>query len=243
MYYYILGDEVKRIVDELNETFNNIVGRTQNALEESNANPKKVVGILTRRDAMFKYCIPRDFLRQIRDVPDVTDLFFELDGYWDYLNYSPLEWLYKQSATRSLFSDNLIPEYECLREAMEKYAADMKFFREHTDVMVFCSLPISLSDKEVPDGFKEVVRRENLRTLEDVEKCRRGIAEEYKLFECLVFIKKIEIGSVVLTFWIPSCATVDGIEIEPSDENNDGTSVDPIEIQDGVQVHEIQWSL
>ena len=49
----------------------------------------------------------------------------------------------------------------------------------------------------------------------------------------------IEKGSVILTFWIPKCATVSGLELDISESgggNNEGSSVDPIIIRDGVQV-------
>ena len=225
------------MADQLNETFNNIVAEIQKALKDSNADPREVVNILHRKDAQFTY-VPGDFFRSLRKLPDVIELFFELDEYWDYLNYFLLERLFLQPDTKDLLADHLKHVYDSLKECMLRYKESMEYFRKHTDVRVYCSLVIKRRARSVPPGFKELVKKRNFKTLEDVEQFRQELAEEYKLFECLVFLKKIESGSVILTFWIPSCATEAGIELEPGEPGggNEGSSVDPVIIKDGVQV-------
>ena len=81
--------------------------------------------------------------------------------------------------------------------------------------------------------------KKDFKTLEEVEIFRQELAAEYKLVDFLVFLKKIEKSSIILTFWIPKCATVSGLELDVSESgggNNEGSSVDPIIIRDGVQV-------
>lgn len=220
----------------LNDSFNDMVDRTENALEENDVKPKKIVNIIHRHDEQFSY-VPRDFFDSLRKLPDVNDLFYELDKYWDYLNYFLLERLLLRPATKRLFADDRV--YDELQQCMQQYKKHMEYFRKHTDVKVFCSSVIKRKENgQIPEGFKEHVLTRDLKTLEDVEKFRLELAAEYKLVDCLVFLKKIETGSVILTFWIPRCATVSGVELALDDSggSNEGSSVDPIVIRDGVQV-------
>ena len=223
---------------QLTETFNDMVGEMQNGLEDSNADPRRVVNIIHRRDAHFRY-LPDEVFMPLRKAPDVIDLFFELDKYWDMFNYFLLEHLL-QPATRKLFASGLMHVYDKLRERMDKYKKDMEYFRKHTDVTVYCSRVLKGGrSSEVPSTYKELVVKKDFKTLEEVEIYRQELAAEYKLVDFLVFLKKIEKGSVILTFWIPKCATVSGLELDISESgggNNEGSSVDPIIIRDGVQV-------
>ena len=72
---------------QLTETFNYMVRETQKSLEDSNADPRKVVNVIHLHDAHFSY-VPDGFFRSLRKAPDVTDLFFELGEYWDPFNVS-----------------------------------------------------------------------------------------------------------------------------------------------------------
>ncbi|CAI8024858.1 Putative ankyrin repeat protein L93 [Geodia barretti] len=212
------------------------------ALEDSNADPRKVVNVIHRHDAHFSY-VPGGFFRSLREAKDVTDLFFELDEYWDPFNYFLLERLFLRPATRDLFAGHLKHVYDNLRECMVNYKKDIEYFRKHTDVTVYCSCVLKgKRSSEVPSTFRELVEKKDFKTLEDVEIFRQELAAQYKLVDFLVFLKKIEKGSVILTFWIPKCATVSGLELDVSESdggNNEGSSVDPIIIRDRVQV---EWS-
>ena len=216
-----------------------MVGKTQKALEDSNADPRKVVNVIHRHDAHFSY-VPGGFFRSLREAKDVTDLFFELDEYWDPFNYFLLERLFLRPATRDLFAGHFKHVYDNLRECMVNYKKDIEYFRKHTDVTVYCSCVLKgKRSSEVPSTFRELVEKKDFKTLEDVEIFRQELAAQYKLVDFLVFLKKIEKGSVILTFWIPKCATVSGLELDVSESgggNNGGSSVDPIIIRDGVQV-------
>ena len=218
----------------LNDTFIDMVDRTENALKGKDV--KKIVNIIHRHDEQFSY-VPRDFFDSLRKLPDVSDLIFELDNYWDYLNYFLLERLLLRQATRRLIADDRV--YDELHQCMQQYKKHMEYFRKHTDVKVYCSSVIKQKEnQQIPEGFKEHVLTRELKTLEDVEKFRLELAAEYKLVDCLVFLKKIETGSVILTFWIPKCASVSGVELALDDSggSNEGSLVDPILIRDGVQV-------
>ena len=231
-------EEVKRFANWLNETFNEMVDHVQNALDDSGATPKRIVNIIHRHDENFSY-VSGGFFDALRTAAEITDLFFELDKYWNYLNYFLLERLLLRPATKRLFASHLIPVYDDLHEKMLHYKAEMEYFRKHTDVEVYCTVVIKHMPKhqEIPPGFKELVHEKDLRTLEDVEKFRQELAYEYKLVDCLVFLKRIVCGCVILTFWIPKRAAVSGIALWSGD--NEGSSVDPIIIRDGAQVNKI----
>ena len=221
--------------------FYNIVGETENALKDSNAKPKDVVNIIHRHDAHFSYVAPREFFRELRKAQDMTDLFFELGEYWDPLNYFLLERLLLRPTTKNLFASHLMHVYDHLRECMVNYTKDMEFFRKHTDVNVYCSCVLKAKrPQQVPPGFRELVKKKDFKTLEDVERFRQELAADHKLVDFLVFLKKIETGSVILTFWIPKSPTFSGsVELETSEfggGDSEGSSVDPFIIRDGVKV-------
>jgi hypothetical protein len=227
------SDEVAKIAEELTTEFNDMVTCAEKALQDSQAKPRAIVNILRRHDAHFSY-VPREFFSSLRQAPDVTELFFMLDDYWDPLNYFLLERLVLLPATRGLFADHLRYIYDGLKERMQKYKENMEYFRKHTDVEVYCSsVLLHKRNPQIPAGFKELVETRDLKTLEDVEKFRQEVAYEHKLFDCLVFLKKIICGSVVLTFWIPAGATPSGLPVtEAFGDDSEGSSVDPIIITD-----------
>jgi ankyrin repeat protein len=213
------------VAEELTEFFNGMVLKTEKALHDSQVDPRRIVNIIRLQDANLSY-VPEDFFENFEGVPDVTGLFSKFYKFWDPFNYFLFERLLLRRATKDLFASHLVNKYYELHEFMLQYKEHMKYFRKHTDVEVYCSSVIKhkLEDREIPKGFKELVEeRSNLKTLEDVENFRQEVAYKYKLSECLVFLKKIKYGSVILTFWIPVSSSEgypitlrDGVQVEPS---------------------------
>ena len=215
-------EDVEIVANELTAFFNDMASKTEKALHESKVDPRRIVNIILPHDANFSY-VPKNFFKKLKRVPDVTGLFSEFHEFWDPFNYFPLERLLLRGGTKGLFASHLVNEYDELHESMLQYKEHMKYFRKHTDVEVYCSSVIKhkWKDLKIPKGFKELVEeRSNLKTLEDVENFRQEVAYKHKLVECLVFLKKIKYGSVILTFWIPV-------------SSSEGY---PITIKDGVQV-------
>ena len=231
--FFCAEDAVERSAEWLTDTFNNMVACTEDALEESKANPKKIVNIIQRKDKNFTY-VSGEFFDSLRTAVDILDLFYELDKYWDPLNYFLLERLLLRPATKRLFAKDLTDVYDDLYQRMLHYKKEIEYFRKHTEVKVYCSRVLKPKPEDVPPGFKKLVKERDLETLEDVELFRQEVAYEYKLFDCLVFLKKIVCGSLILTFWIPSQATLSGMILGVGDD--EGSSVDPIIIRDGAQV-------
>ena len=207
---------------------------TQDALDASGANPRRIVSIIRKHDAQFSY-VPREFFDSLNAAADVLDLFDKLDDYWDHFNYHLLERLILLPSTKRLFADNVKNIYDELRDRMNMYIEEMEYFRKHTAVDVYCNAVIHPEPKSVPADFEERIEKCDFKTLQDVEEFRQRVAYEYKLREFLVFLKKIEKGSVIITLWIPKCAKSFVVQPEVQTEvlvKGD----DSIKIIDGVQV-------
>ena len=217
-----------------------MVTRAQDALDESKVDPRKIVNIIRRPDAQFSY-VPREFFDSLNAAADVLDLFAKLDNYWDHFNYHLLERLILLPSTKRLFADNLKRIYDDLKQRMTLYREEMEYFRRHTSIETYCKAVRQPKPKNVPPEFEEMIKESDLKTLQDVEEFRQEVAYEYKLHECLIYWKKIKIGSVIVTLWIPKGAKpfVSPSEVEVfggGDDDDDGSSVDPVKIIDGAQV-------
>ena len=231
LQFFFIEEEVKNAAHELHEIFYDMVSCTENALQSSKADPRSLVNLIHHRDVHFTP-LPKKFSKSLEGAPDVIGLFSKFNDFWDPFNYFILERLLLQRATRQLFNEDLVRVYDELHECMLQYKTHMEYFRKHTEVKVYCSsVLIHNEKKKVPDGFKELVQKRDLKTLEDVEKFRKEVASKYKLSKCLVFLKKIVYGSVILTFWIPICATIPGIGLDTGDFGSDS-----ITVEDGAEV-------
>lgn len=229
----LIANEVEERASYLNSTFNAMVTDAQDALDDSRANPRRIVNILHRHDAHFTY-VPHDFFDSLTAAADILDLFYKLDKYWDHFNYHLLERLILQPSTERLFAHNFKGVYHNLKDRMIAYKKEMEYFRKHTLIKVYLDAVPHPKPKDVPADFKELIKKREFETLQDVEEFRQEVAYEYKMCDFLVFMKKIEAGSVIITLWIPKCAVLSELEVF---DNEDGSSVDPISIMDGVQVH------
>ena len=219
--------------DYLNSCFRGMVTDTQDALHESKVDPRRIVNILQLPDSKFTYT-PREFFDSLKAAADVIDLFSTLAPYWNHLNYYLLEKFIMASGVERLFGDNL-KAFRDLKDRMKRYVEEIEHFRRRTAIKVYCeAIPPPPSSEKPPKGFKKLVKKSksNLKTLQDVELFRQEVAREYKLLDCLVFLKKLKIGSVIITLWIPICAELEDVlskeeVVSDDDEDNEGSSVDP----------------
>ena len=189
----------------LNVSFNEMVTDTQDALDDSGANPRKIVNILLQHDAQFSY-VPSEFFDSLNTAADILDLFAKLAVYWDHFNYYLLEKLILLPSTKRLFAENLKKVYDDLRQRITVYGEQMEYFRKHTSIEVYCKAIRHRAPKDVPANFKELIKECNLNTLQEVEEFRQEKAYEYRLCKFLVLWKEIKIGSVIITLWIPKGA-------------------------------------
>lgn len=229
--------EVKEKAGYLNTCFCEMVTDTQDALDESKVDPRKVVNILRLKDAQFTPTPPKLF-NALKAAADILDLFAELDDYWDHFNYYLLERLIMGSRTEKLFASGLKEVYHDLKKRMKQYLGEIEHFRTHTSIKVYCNA-ITQPKQDVPKDFFEEIKecKSNLKTLQHVEEFRLEIARDYKLCECLVFCKNLKIGSIIITLWIPIHAELP-IEVEMSViSDEEGSSVDPFQYSDESQVN------
>ena len=204
--------EVKRKVEDLSERFNGMAADASEALEESNFTPKKVIYFLKMPDPFFKTRNEHmDFLDTLNVAGDVLDLFISLNSYWDHFNYHLLERLIMAPHIEKKIEDK--EEWQRLQAAMKQYVQDMDVFRRKTTLGVYYKV-FDKQKKEVPEGFQKLITKHDwskANTLQDVEDFRQRVAVKYQFHVCLVFLKNIAFGSVVLTWWIPKCLVAPSI--------------------------------
>ena len=210
MVICVEGEVIER-AEYLNICFREMVTDTQDALHESKADPRRIINILQLPDSKFTYT-PREFFDSLTAAADVIGLFFKLGKYWDHFNYYLLEKFIMASGVETLFGGNSRICYG-LKDRMKQYVEEIKHFRRHTTIKVYCKAITQPDCKRLPKGFRKLVKKSksNLKTLQDVELFRQEVAREYKLFECLVFLKKLKIGSIIITLWIPICVELEDV--------------------------------
>ena len=142
-----------------------------------------------------------DFIEQHKalftsDTDDLQKIFFEVNRYSGYLNYTLIEYLIEEFGTAEL------------KTRMNKYASDVQKFRQNTSLAVFSKAKGPMS--EIPEGFKELVTTHDFRpdaTLEDVETVRLRLAPKYNLHYFALWLYSVQTGSIVLTWLVPKCFT------------------------------------
>ena len=240
----IVEKEVKDEVKKLNTDFRGMAVDTQDALDKSNASPKKVINMLLLSDTEFSNRYEHgeflDTLKAAADILDLLGLFALLSSYWNHFNYNLLEQLLTAPRIERLFADKSLCQE--LQEYMKRYVEEMVDFRKRTAIDVYYKAVIQ-PIRPVPDGFKRLVKTfksSEMKTLQHVEEFRRKVAYEYQLHQCLVFLESIGLGSVVITLWVPqSVVLVDPLSevgVFKDDVDNEGTSVDPFPLQTESQV-------
>jgi ankyrin repeat protein len=192
-------EEVKEGVSYFCASFREMVWEAQNALRHCEV--QEIINIIKLPDPTFSGPEP-EFFDQFRVAANILDLFGRFGNFWDHFNYNILERLLSPPIGR-LCSDYRV--YDQIRHRMKQYVVDMEKFRRHTSVDDYCKVA-KPQKKEVPYGFKELIRDADLKTLQDVEDFRSTVAREYKLHDCVVFWKNLRLGSVIITLWIPNHA-------------------------------------
>ena len=205
---------------------------TKTALQKSKVEPREVVTLLQLPDAEFQSCCEDDdFFDWLNAAADVVDLFYKLNRHaWDHFNYYLLEQLIGEGAIENIVASHFKEMCINLQNRMKRYAVEMEAFRKCTTVEIYHKV-IPQPKQEVPDEFVKVVKKcksSDMKTLHDVEMFRREFAYMYKLRKCLVFLKYIDIGSVLITLWIPkSLHPSPELEVFIGEDDDEDSSVDP----------------
>ena len=229
--YHTTEEEIKEGVDNFNSLFNDMVTDTENALDKSKTDPRKVVNILRLPNAEFQSRYEgKEFFDSLKAAADVVDLFGELNDYWDHFNYYLLEQLIGKRAIEKIVANHFKEVCVNLQNRMKRYAVEMEAFRRRTAVEIYHRV-IPQPKRAVPNDFVEVVKEcksSDMKTLHDVEMFRREFAHKCKLYEWLVFLKYINKGSVLITLWIPkSVSLLPELDVYTGEDDDEGSSVDP----------------
>ena len=187
------SNKVARDVNLLEKLFGDIVDQTSDIIikEEMSVSAFKLrLFNLSVQDKKLHM----KFLREIKDAT-FNDVLFELNMYWDFLNYTLLEHLVKK------FGD------EALKVSMEDYKKRLKEFRCKTRLCDFAKhfkhIKKELERKELK--IKKDKSWEEC-TLEDLENWRENITQ--KLFPDLpsfiLELQAIDEGCVSITWGVPA---------------------------------------
>ena len=138
------------------------------------------------------------------------ELFGQLNLYWNYLSYQLLDHLIKEVSLKHQYFTDLegTTVEQCFRDVkslMNSYKRDMKRFREHTPLKLFCQANEGTID-DPPPGFRKMVAKFNwpiTTTLEDVEKFRQLYVRHYNLRDCSMMLNSIRPGTFTVTWFVP----------------------------------------
>ena len=240
--------EVKDGVHDFRTCFAHMVVDTKTALQKSKVDPREVVTLLALPDAEFQSCYEEkdEFFDWLNAAADVVDLFQKLNRYgWDHFNYYLLEQLIGEGAIENIVASHFKETCTNLQNRMKHYAVEMEAFRKLTTVEIYHKV-IPQPKQKVPPEFVEVVKEcksSDMKTLHDVEMFRREFAYTYKLRKCLVFLKYINKGSVLITLWIPKSVSMPPeLEVFIGEDDDEDSSVDPTYFSEESQVSKDMYS-
>ncbi|XP_064389491.1 uncharacterized protein LOC135337484 isoform X5 [Halichondria panicea] len=130
---------------------------------------------------------------------DIEELFYKLNTYWSYINYSLLLYLIRKLAS------------DALKLKMERYDEDMKSFRERTTVSKFVEIRGADCDEKVMSEAESKFVRVRAKldkdashcTLEDLHLLRKDFCSAYHLSDCALLLHNLETGSIFIEWWLP----------------------------------------
>ena len=189
------SDEVKKMIYELYQRFNELKDYIKECLERHNVLVKKVVDVLTSvsPDGDDSHKMFEKDLEKLYAAADHSVLFGHLNYHWSYLDPSLLTRL-----VRDL-------ELKDVKEKMEEYNLNLQRFRKQTPLSLFCGTQ-KRRRIELSVEFRKMVAEfdwPNDVTLEVVEQFRQEYASHYKLHEFAMMVADVHFGSFIITWFIP----------------------------------------
>ena len=206
---------VRREIGEFEGKFNALKAATIQCLERFRISVMCVVYTLTslRADDMGEH---KMFLEQYRDTLNQSQNHWMLFGSlnlhcWNYLAYHLLDHLIVElSRTYQYITDaegkTMEQSLTDIKGRMELYKTELRHFRIHTSLRLFCEAQKEKID-DPPPGFKKIVDIHNWSgpaTLEDVEIFRQRYVRHYNLRDCALLLNSIRPGTFTVTWFVPS---------------------------------------
>ena len=137
----------------------------------------------------------------IYEAKSIDEIFGYLHFIWSYFNFGLLQHLVK------VYGDDK------LQQSMLKYTTSVESFRKQTTLEVFWkACPVAKKCLEMPTELRKklkqiVFKHGNLKNLDDIERHRQELAQEYSFPDFTIILADIKKGSVA-TIWLapPSLA-------------------------------------
>ena len=145
----------------------------------------------------------RKKLRFIYDAESIDEIFgiFNLYRLWNYLNFGLIQHLVE------VYGDDE------LQQRMLKYTTSVELFRKQTTLKVFWKAsPATRTCPEIPTKFRESLKHITFKhgnldadiNLDDIERYRQELAEQYSFPEFTIILADIEKGCVTTIWLVPS---------------------------------------
>ena len=191
------AEETKDEVEQLERKFDDIILRAQDDMIRNK------IEVLHLRHSIIR--LPGDLKKEhrlfvskvkpeLKEAKSIEDIFFAIDDYWDFLNYSLLVHIIDRHA-----SDNI-------KKEMAEYIAQVSAFRRKTRLDKFSKI-YKRKQKKVDKKFRTLVTKHNIQlsttTLEKVEEIRHDIYSELSLQEFSLQLAAVAPGSLVITWLVP----------------------------------------
>ena len=191
----ISTEEVERMIDELEDGFDNLKNAIRECLERQRVLVSKVADVLTSLspddDEQHKL-FTGSHVTALYRAANISEQFGIMNPHWNYLDPSLLGHLVKKF------------RLEVMKRHIEGYKSGLKQFRKKTPFNIFCQT--QRRKRRPQEDFKKMVVEfdwpANV-TLEDVEQFRQEYASEYSLHECAMMIAHIWSCSYIITWFIP----------------------------------------
>ena len=192
---------IPKTASDLEMKFFSVVSSANDYLTETLV-PKKLQALKTRliRLPLSGRYKKLHFLQEkkedIRNAQNVGDIFDVLDHYWNYVDYSLLEFIVKTYCNRNV------------KQEMKKYKHDLKKFEKATSVKDFTlALP---NDRKFPSELSTLCAELKIDaaecTLHHVRKIKKALAQRASLQSYVVYMQDLHASSVVVTFAFPRAA-------------------------------------
>ena len=131
--------------------------------------------------------------RRIMSAADIDEIFEILNPYWNYVDYSFLEYLLKEFGTSEL------------RAEMQQYITQLEVFERKTSIKQFNSA--LLDKRDIPDHFSEVIvtkaKDPEQCSLYEVRQFRNEVVNQSSLHGYAMYLNKVSCSSVKITLAFP----------------------------------------
>lgn len=182
--------------DQLESKFIEIACSTSKAIDEQGIDVtefKRRLRSLPVKNKVQHREFLEDLWPQIGDAT-VEYIWFKLEMYWNFLNYTLLEHLVKTFGDKVL-KQRLIEYKKQLHEFRCK--TSLCDFAQHFKEVAECSTGMKLLEVKFSKDWEQC-------TLEDLENWKEGITQKLLLPSFVMILKKINSGSVTVTWAIPA---------------------------------------